>query len=80
VELRPPQLNERKANLARSLAGSAVGIVFNEHTDEDGPTVFRQACKLGFEGTVSKRLGGALPVRAAGTRARLRRDGLTPAC
>ena len=31
-------------------------IVFNEHTDEDGATVFRHACKLGFEGIVSKRL------------------------
>jgi hypothetical protein len=32
------------------------GIVFNEHTDEDGAVVFRHACKLGFEGIVSKRL------------------------
>ena len=31
-------------------------IVLNEHTDEDGATVFRHACKLGFEGIVSKRL------------------------
>jgi bifunctional non-homologous end joining protein LigD len=32
------------------------GIIFNEHTDEDGATVFRHACKLGLEGIVSKRL------------------------
>jgi bifunctional non-homologous end joining protein LigD len=38
------------------LAREPVGIVFNEHTDEDGATVFRHACKLGFEGIVSKRL------------------------
>jgi bifunctional non-homologous end joining protein LigD len=29
---------------------------FNEHTDEDGATVFRHACKMGLEGIVSKRL------------------------
>jgi bifunctional non-homologous end joining protein LigD len=42
--------------LARLLAGLAAGIVFNEHTDEDGATVFQQACKMGLEGIVSKRL------------------------
>jgi hypothetical protein len=26
-----------------------------EHTDEDGALIFRQACKLGLEGIVSKR-------------------------
>jgi bifunctional non-homologous end joining protein LigD len=30
--------------------------VFNEHTAENGATVFRHACKLGLEGIVSKRL------------------------
>jgi ATP-dependent DNA ligase len=34
----------------------AIAIVFNEHTHEDGATVFRHACKLGLEGIVSKRL------------------------
>jgi ATP-dependent DNA ligase len=29
----------------------------NEHFDEDGEIVFREACKLGCEGIVSKRLG-----------------------
>jgi bifunctional non-homologous end joining protein LigD len=38
------------------LARKPVGIVFHEHTDEDGTVVFRHACKLGFEGIVSKRL------------------------
>jgi ATP-dependent DNA ligase len=38
------------------LARSSAGIVFNEHTDEDGPTVFQRACKMGVEGIVSKRL------------------------
>jgi bifunctional non-homologous end joining protein LigD len=30
---------------------------FNHHIDEAGDIVFRHACKLGFEGIVSKRLG-----------------------
>jgi bifunctional non-homologous end joining protein LigD len=55
-DLRPLPLGERKAKLARLLAGSTAGIVFNEHTDEDGPTVFEHACRFGLEGIVSKRL------------------------
>jgi hypothetical protein len=31
-------------------------IVFNEHTNEDGATVFRLACKLRFGRIMSKRL------------------------
>ena len=38
----------------------------NEHTGEDGATVFRHACKLGFEGIVSKRL--AAPYRSGPSR------------
>jgi len=41
---------------ARLLARKRAGIVFNEHTEEDGAVVSRHACKLGFEGIVSKRL------------------------
>jgi bifunctional non-homologous end joining protein LigD len=33
-----------------------IGIVVSEHTAEDGATVFQQACKMGLEGIVSKRL------------------------
>jgi bifunctional non-homologous end joining protein LigD len=55
-DLRSLPLGERKAKLARLLAGSTAGIVFNEHTDEAGATVFRHACRFGFEGIVSKRL------------------------
>jgi hypothetical protein len=32
-------------------------LQFNDHIDEPGDIVFRHACKLGFEGMVSKRLG-----------------------
>jgi bifunctional non-homologous end joining protein LigD len=56
-DLRPLPLAKRKAKLARLLARKPLGIVFNEHTDRDGATVFRHACKLGLEGIVSKRLG-----------------------
>ena len=42
--------------LAKLVGRSDRGIVYNEHTDEDGATVFRHACKLGLEGIVSKRL------------------------
>jgi ATP-dependent DNA ligase len=54
--LRPRPLGERKARLATLLGRKTGAIVFNEHTDEDGATVFLHACKLGFEGIVSKRL------------------------
>jgi ATP-dependent DNA ligase len=34
-----------------------LGIVLNEHYEGDGEIIFKHACKLGCEGTVSKRLG-----------------------
>ena len=43
--------------LARLLKGQQLSIVLNEHYDEDGAIVFREACRLGCEGIVSKRLG-----------------------
>ena len=49
-------LAKRKARLAKLVGRSDRGIVYNWHTDEDGATVFRHACKLGLEGIVSKRL------------------------
>jgi ATP-dependent DNA ligase len=55
-DLRPRPLGERKAKLAKLLSRKTGGIVFNEHADEDGATVFRHACKMGLEGIVSKRL------------------------
>jgi bifunctional non-homologous end joining protein LigD len=57
ADLRPLPFGARKAKLARVLARKPARIVFNEHTDEDGATEFRHACKLGFEGMVSKRVG-----------------------
>ncbi len=43
--------------LAKLLRDSNLSIVLNEHFEEDGAIVFREACKLGCEGIVSKRLG-----------------------
>jgi bifunctional non-homologous end joining protein LigD len=64
--MRPRPLRERKAKLAKLLASAPAGIVYNEHTDEDGATVFRHACKLGLEGIVSKRLSA--PYRSGPSR------------
>jgi bifunctional non-homologous end joining protein LigD len=55
-------LEERKKLLAKLLKGSHLSIVLNETFEEDGAIVFREACKLGCEGIVSKRLG--LPYRS----------------
>jgi bifunctional non-homologous end joining protein LigD len=55
-DLRLLPLGERKSRLEELLAQASTGIVFNEHTDEDGAVMFRHACKLGLEGIVSKRL------------------------
>jgi bifunctional non-homologous end joining protein LigD len=56
-DLRREPIERRKTLLAQLLRGSHLGIVLNEHFEEDGAIVFREACKLGCEGIVSKRLG-----------------------
>jgi len=40
-----------------TLHGSHLSLVLNQHYEEDGAIVYREACKLGCEGIVSKRLG-----------------------
>jgi hypothetical protein len=60
-------IEERKRLLAKLLRGSNLSVVLNEHFEEDGAIVFREACKLGCEGIVSKRLGLALSVGAIRT-------------
>jgi hypothetical protein len=47
----------RKQRLAKLLKGASSNIPLNEHFDGDGEIVFEQACNLGCEGIVSKRLG-----------------------
>jgi ATP-dependent DNA ligase len=43
--------------LANLLDGAHVSLVLNQHYEEDGAIVYREACKLGCEGIVSKQLG-----------------------
>jgi ATP-dependent DNA ligase len=50
------RFGKRKPRLARLLARVQVGIALNDHTDAKGELVFRQACVMGLEGIVSKRL------------------------
>jgi bifunctional non-homologous end joining protein LigD len=54
--LRGRPLADRKKRLTGLLRGRRLGIVLSDHTDEDGVTIFRQACRMGLEGIVSKRL------------------------
>jgi bifunctional non-homologous end joining protein LigD len=56
TDLRQEPLMHRKATLASLLRRPRDGIQLVEHVEAvDGPTVFEHACKLGFEGIVSKR-------------------------
>jgi len=43
--------------LLAELSGSRHSLFFNECFEEEGAIVFREACRLGCEGIVSKRLG-----------------------
>ena len=56
-DLRREPIEVRKATLASVLRGCPAGLQFNQHLAHPGDLVFRHACKLGFEGIVSKRLG-----------------------
>jgi bifunctional non-homologous end joining protein LigD len=55
-DLRGLPLSDRNKRLARLLGGRRLGIVPSDHPDDDGATIFRQACAMGLEGIVSKRL------------------------
>jgi bifunctional non-homologous end joining protein LigD len=56
-DLRQQPLEHRKDKLADLLDGASDGIAFNSHFAGDGAAIFKQACALGCEGIVSKRLG-----------------------
>ena len=57
-DMRREPIEVRKVELARLLRRSAIGLELNEHIDdEDAARVFEHACRLGFEGIVSKRRG-----------------------
>jgi bifunctional non-homologous end joining protein LigD len=55
-DLRRMPIETRKLTLKSLLRGKHAGIVFNQHFVA-GASVYRQACALGCEGIVSKRLG-----------------------
>jgi hypothetical protein len=59
-------LGDRKNRLARLLGKRQIGIVLSEHADEDGATIFQEACKMGLEGIVPKRLSA--PYRSGQSR------------
>jgi bifunctional non-homologous end joining protein LigD len=56
-DLRRETIEKRKELLAELLSGSRHSLILNECFEEDGAIVFREACWLGCEGIVSKRLG-----------------------
>ena len=59
-DVRALPLEGRKAWLRGLLSGkrrSGQGILLSEHLTGDGPAIYAQACKLGLEGIISKRLG-----------------------
>jgi bifunctional non-homologous end joining protein LigD len=65
-DIRGLPLGDRKKQLARLGGKRRIGIALSEHTDEDGATIFQQACKMGLEGIVSKRLSA--PYRSGRSR------------
>jgi bifunctional non-homologous end joining protein LigD len=66
-DTRREPLEVRKRGLAAVLGTAGAGIRFNQHCDDlPADVVFRHACKLGFEGIVSKRLGS--PYRSGRSR------------
>jgi bifunctional non-homologous end joining protein LigD len=55
-DLRREPLISRKSSLAVALARAGDGIELNDHMEhDDAALVFEHACKLGFEGIISKR-------------------------
>jgi ATP-dependent DNA ligase len=55
-DLRREVLINRKATLVIALVGVRDGFVLNDHMEHDNAAlVFQRACKLGFEGIISKR-------------------------
>jgi bifunctional non-homologous end joining protein LigD len=56
-DLRGLPIEKRKRELLRVLKKASSKIVFNEHYEAEGSQVFEEACALGCEGIVSKKLG-----------------------
>jgi bifunctional non-homologous end joining protein LigD len=60
-DLRREPIEVRKATLKGLLRRAQTGITINRHFEVDGTIVYEQACSLGCEGIVSKRLGSPSP-------------------
>jgi bifunctional non-homologous end joining protein LigD len=56
-DLRREPIEERKRALAHLLREKSDMIRFNPHFEREGAAVLRQACRMGFEGIISKRRG-----------------------
>ena len=56
TDTRLQPLIERKATLARLLRRAEPGIRYSEHLVGNGAEIFAQACRMGLEGIVSKRI------------------------
>lgn len=54
-DLRAQPLVERKRRLQHLLEGAAPTLLFAEYVEDDAEVVFREACRMGLEGIVSKR-------------------------
>jgi ATP dependent DNA ligase-like protein len=65
-DLRREPIEKRKALLAKVLRGSHLSIVLNEHYEEDGAIVFREACRLGCVKASSQ--NGSAPFITPGAR------------
>jgi bifunctional non-homologous end joining protein LigD len=56
TDTRALPLSERKATLAKLLRRAKPGIRYSEHLLGNGAEIFEEACRMGLEGIVSKRL------------------------
>jgi bifunctional non-homologous end joining protein LigD len=56
ADIRREPLWERKRRLCKLVGRSKSRILYNEHIEDDGETIYRHACLVGCEGMVSKRL------------------------
>ncbi|HEX6997276.1 MAG TPA: DNA ligase D [Gammaproteobacteria bacterium] len=69
-DLREAPLVERKRVLRELLAGAPAALRFGDHVQGGGEAFFREACRAGLEGVVSKRADD--PYRAARTKSWLK--------
>jgi bifunctional non-homologous end joining protein LigD len=71
-DLRRLPIEQRKQTLVCLLHGPYPGLALNEHFVGHGNIVYRQACKLGCERIVSKRLGSLYRTGRSSTGSRSR--------